>query len=105
MKLFNHKLNQNRTLYILLTQIYGVNRQLSQRICRTLGFGTKFKGRDLSKKQFKLLTKFFADNSTILFEIKLKKFETKSIDKLIKIKSYKGFRHKYGLPVNGQNTH
>lgn len=106
MKLFHHNLNKDKTLHILLTNIYGINRSRSRKICNILGFGLKLRGNQLTKEQMSSILNFFNFlDKQILLEMKLKRFRINSIQTLKTIKSYKGFRHKLGLKVNGQNTH
>lgn len=57
----------------------------------------------LDKNRINFLLKYINKNLKIEDELKKEKFNI--FQNLLEIKSYKGIRHTYGLPTNGQRTH
>jgi small subunit ribosomal protein S13 len=101
--LLNSNLNSKKKLYIALSQIYGLGKHNSYQICDLLGISTDRRLKQLSGLQLEHLTQLVNQNFNISSEIK--RSTIKNIQRLIKIASYKGFRHTQGLPVRGQRTH
>nr|YP_009094915.1 ribosomal protein S13 [Chlorella variabilis]AIU38958.1 ribosomal protein S13 [Chlorella variabilis]AJP09417.1 30S ribosomal protein S13 [Chlorella variabilis]AST08858.1 ribosomal protein S13 [Chlorella sp. ATCC 30562] len=99
----NTNLNSKKKLYIALTQIYGLSKHNSYQICDLLGISTDRRLKQLSSLQLEHLTQLVNQNYNISSEIK--RSTIKNIQRLIKIASYRGFRHTEGLPVRGQRTH
>ena len=89
---------------VALTQIYGINKNTSLKICQKLGICNNFKIKKLTPNQKSELLK--AMNSlNLIINNELKKSRSNELKKLIEIKSYRGLRRLRGLPVRGQRTH
>lgn len=84
-----------------LTYIYGIGRSTAQRILRDAGIDFETKVQEWNDDQ---LTKI----RTIINELKVEgalRSETQlNIKRLVDINSYRGIRHRNGLPVRGQRT-
>jgi len=92
--------NQKR-LEIGLTYIYGIGRSTSQKIITELGLDPDEKIRDLTDEE---VTKLRAKIDTLEVEGDLRRERSQAIKRLSEIGSYRGLRHRRGLPVNGQRT-
>lgn len=99
----NTNLNNKKKLFIALTDIYGLGKHTSSQICDLLGISLDRRLKQLSGLQLEHLTQLVNQNYNIGSEIK--RSTIKNIQRLIKIASYRGFRHTQGLPVRGQRTH
>jgi small subunit ribosomal protein S13 len=93
--------NQKR-LEIGLTYIYGIGRTTSQHICAALGLSPDTKIRDLTDDEVTKLRNHIDDNVQV--EGDLRRERSQAIKRLGEIGSYRGLRHRRGLPVNGQRT-
>lgn len=86
---------------IALTSIYGVGKTRSQHICMATGIAENAKISELSEEQIDMLrdavTKFVIEGD-------LRRKVTLSIKRLIDLSTYRGLRHRHGLPVRGQRT-
>jgi small subunit ribosomal protein S13 len=99
----NTNLNSKKKLFIALTEIYGLGKHNSSQICDLLGISKERRLKQLSSLQLEHLTQLVNQNYNISSEIK--RSTMKNIQRLIKIATYRGFRHTEGLPVRGQRTH
>jgi small subunit ribosomal protein S13 len=92
--------NQKR-LEIGLTYIYGVGQSRARQICAALGLDPDTKIRDLTDEEVTRLRTHIDDMQV---EGDLRRERTQAIKRLGEIASYRGIRHRRGLPVNGQRT-
>jgi small subunit ribosomal protein S13 len=102
--LFDAELPTEKSVYYALTNIYGINLSTAKHICNLAGFCDNLKIKHLSKDQINNLIKII-ENLNVKLTSELKKSELKSFQNLVSIKSYRGLRRIYGLPVRGQRTH
>jgi small subunit ribosomal protein S13 len=93
--------NQKR-LEIGLTYIYGIGQSTAREICAELGMSPDQKIRDLTDDEVTKLRNYI--DSELQVEGDLRRERTQSIKRLGEIASYRGIRHRRGLPVNGQRT-
>src|ERR671937_2823103 len=93
--------NQKR-LEIGLTYIYGVGQPTAQQICAALGLSADTKVRDLTDEEVTQLQRYIDANLQV--EGDLRRERQQAIKRLQEIGSYRGIRHRRGLPVNGQRT-
>lgn len=84
-----------------LTAIHGIGRSLSTRILKETGIDKDTKIADLSDPEVTKLREVIGRLQT---EGDLKRKIAMDIKRLQEIGSYRGFRHKKGLPVRGQRT-
>jgi small subunit ribosomal protein S13 len=102
--LFETELLKNKTVILALKLIFGLGNFNATLAIKKLGFSKNLKIKSLLKKQIHKLIR--AVNSlNILLANDLKKFRFSMFQKLLNIKSIKGFRKSCGLPIRGQRTH
>lgn len=82
--------------------IFGVNKKIKYSFLKVFGLNSRVVPRSLTVKQNQKLNLFLTkfDNGK-----KLKEFIKNNISFFIKIKNYKGNRHKLKYPTRGQRTH
>ena len=93
--------NQKR-LEIGLTYIYGIGRSTSQKVCADLGLSLDTKVKDLTDEEVTKLRDYI--DGQLEVEGDLRRERTQAVKRLGEIGSYRGIRHRRGLPVNGQRT-
>ena len=91
----------NQHLIIALTAIYGIGTPTAKKICLDLNLEESVKVKDMTDAQIDLIRDYI---SKITVEGDLRREVTMNIKRLIDIGSYRGLRHKKGLPVRGQRT-
>ena len=92
----------NKRVEIGLTYIYGIGRSTSNRILAELGIEQDRKVRDLTEEEVIRLREAIDGGYTV--EGDLRRERSQNIKRLQEIGSYRGLRHRRGLPVHGQNT-
>jgi small subunit ribosomal protein S13 len=93
----------NKHIAIALTYIYGIGRSTARSICDKAKIPHNTRTRDLTEEQTVRLRDIIEDDYKI--EGALRSEMTMNIKRLMEIGSYRGMRHKMGLPVHGQRTH
>ncbi len=88
--------------YIALTYLYGIGRTKSIEICFVLGIDPQKKSNDLSEDEIASINSHL-DRDHII-EGALRRKVQGEIARLRDIHSYRGLRHRRGLPVRGQRT-
>ncbi|TCV91350.1 30S ribosomal protein S13 [Biostraticola tofi] len=86
---------------IALTSIYGIGKTRSQSICVEAGIAENVKISELSEEQIDTLRDAVAK---FVVEGDLRREVTLSIKRLMDLGTYRGLRHRRGLPVRGQRT-
>jgi small subunit ribosomal protein S13 len=92
----------NKRVEIGLTYIYGIGRSTSNKLLSQVGVEPDRKVRDLTEDEVVKLRD--AIDSELTVEGDLRRERSQSIKRLQEIGSYRGLRHRRGLPVHGQNT-
>jgi small subunit ribosomal protein S13 len=92
----------NKRVEIGLTYIYGIGRSTSNRLLAELGIEQDRKVRDLTEDEVIKLRELI--DSSVTVEGDLRRERSQAIKRLQEIGSYRGLRHRRGLPVRGQNT-
>ena len=95
-------LPKNKKIYISLTYIYGIGQSHSKNILNAVNIDSNIKTNELTEEQVLLIRNEISSNFTV--EGELRSTVGRNIKRLIDIGTYRGLRHKKGLPVNGQNT-
>jgi len=85
-----------------LPYIYGVGLTVSREILTATGISYDIRVKDLSDEQVAKIREFIDNNLKV--EGDLRREEQLNIKRLIEIGSYRGRRHRMGLPVRGQRT-
>jgi small subunit ribosomal protein S13 len=93
---------RDKKVDVSLTYIYGIGRPTSKKICGTAGVSTETKVRELTDDEVNRIRDLIDKNH--LVEGELRKQVRQDIQRLIEINSYRGIRHRRGLPVRGQRT-
>ncbi len=96
-------LPKNKNIWIALTYIYGVGKSLSSTILKEAGIEYNRKVEELKEDELAIIRKIIESKYKVGGD--LKKDEKTNIKRLIDTNSYRGLRHKKGLPVRGQRTH
>lgn len=93
---------EKKRLVISLTYIYGVGRKLSADIIAKLGLNPDMKAGGLTEDDVAKINSVL--QSEYVVEGDLRRQVQNNIKRLISIHSYRGMRHRLGLPVRGQRT-
>lgn len=92
----------NKRLEISLTYLYGIGRKLSNDIIRRLGLDPDMRAKKLTDDDLSRLNALL--QAEYIVEGDLRRQVQNNIKRLISIHSYRGLRHRLGLPVRGQRT-
>ena len=92
----------NKRLVISLTYIYGIGKAVSEEIIKKLDLDPNMKAQNLTDDQVSRLNATL--QSEYVVEGDLRRQIQNNIKRLISIGSYRGTRHRVGLPVRGQRT-
>lgn len=92
----------NKRLEISLMYIYGVGRCLSNEIITKLGLDRNMRANKLTQDDIARLNNML--QAEYLVEGDLRRKVQNDIKRLVSIHSYRGQRHRVGLPVRGQRT-
>lgn len=93
----------NKRALIALRYIQGVGPTLAKQICKDLNIVDDARIKDLSPEIAKNIEKYIEDKNWLV-EDDLRSQTVKNIRRYISNGSYRGKRHRIGLPVRGQNT-
>jgi small subunit ribosomal protein S13 len=94
-------LPRDKRVEIALTYIYGIGLSRAQDIIKTTGVNPDTRVRDLSDEDVTALRTCI---ETYQVEGDLRRWESMNIKRLADIGTYRGRRHRLGLPVRGQRT-
>lgn len=92
----------NKRLEISLTYIYGIGRAVSNQIIEKMGLDRNMRAHKLTEDDIARLNGLL--QSEYLVEGDLRRQVQNNIKRLVSIHSYRGMRHRTGLPVRGQRT-
>lgn len=95
-------LPKEKRVDIALTYLFGVGRPLSQKVLVSAGVDPGKRAKELTDEEAGRLAQ--AISATTKVEGDLRREISANIKRLIDIGSYRGLRHKKGLPVRGQRT-
>lgn len=96
-------LPSGKRVEIGLTYIYGIGRTRARRILDRAKVEEGIKVKDLSEDEILRIQRVLQEVGGV--EGDLRKEVAMNIKRLIEIGSYRGIRHRRGLPVRGQRTH
>ena len=94
---------RDKHINIALTYIYGIGKSKANKILEDLNIEKSLKTKDLSDGEVAKIRQYI--DSNVKVEGDLRREVSQNIKRLIEVNSYKGIRHKRGLPVRGQRTH
>lgn len=92
----------NKRLEISLRYIYGIGQTLADEIIRKLNLDPGLKAHKLSADEIARIASML--QSEYVVEGDLRRQVQNNIKRLVGIHSYRGIRHRLGLPVRGQRT-
>jgi len=95
-------LPRDKRIEIGLTYLFGIGLSRSQKILAETGVNPDIRVRDLGDEDLTSLRAYIDDNFQI--EGDLRRWEAMNIKRLADIGTYRGRRHRQGLPVRGQRT-
>lgn len=100
-RLMWHVLEENKSIWIALTAIYGIGRSRSKKILGWLKINPMKKVKEVDEDEQKKLSDLLKD---LVLESDLKREVAHAIKRLKEIKCYRGMRHNVWLPVRWQCT-
>lgn len=92
---------REKRVVISLTYIYGIGKSTAQKVLSEAGVSEETRVRDLTEEE---LNKIRDIIDKLKVEGDLRREISLNIKRLMEIGSYRGLRHRRGLPVRGQNT-
>lgn len=95
-------LPQNKQVWVGLTYIYGIGRTRSKKILAQAQVPETTKVKELTEDETRRIRAVIQEEGRV--EGDLRKEVSQNIKRLMEIGSYRGIRHRKGLPVRGQRT-
>lgn len=95
-------LPQNKRVEIALTYIFGIGRTRSTKILLRAAVEPGVKVSDLAEEQVARIRSIIEEEGNVMGDVQ--KNVQLNIKRLMEIGSYRGLRHRRGLPVRGQRT-
>jgi len=92
---------REKRVVISLTYVYGIGKATSQKILAAANVDESKRVKDLTEDE---LSRIRVEVTKVKVEGDLRREVSLNIKRLIEIGSYRGIRHRKGLPVRGQNT-
>lgn len=93
---------KEKRMELALGYIYGIGRSLSNKILKIANISPDKRAKDLTEEEVARLSTIIQKDYKV--EGDLRRDISANIKRLIDIGSYRGFRHRRGLPVRGQRT-
>lgn len=93
----------NKRLEVSLMYLYGIGRALANVICDQLGLDPNMRAHKLTQDDIARLNTLLQSGKYVV-EGDLRREVQNNIKRLVSIHSYRGMRHRLGLPVRGQRT-
>jgi small subunit ribosomal protein S13 len=94
---------KEKRIEISLTYLYGIGRTLSNKILKEINIDPSKRAKELSDEEVSRITNAL-QKSGLRLEGDLRRDISQNIKRLMDIGSYRGSRHKKGLPARGQRT-
>jgi len=94
---------KEKRIDISLTYLFGVGRALSAKILKEINIDASKRAKDLNEEEVARITNTL-QKSGLRLEGDLRRDISQNIKRLMDIGSYRGSRHKKGLPARGQRT-
>lgn len=93
---------KDKRVEVSLTYVFGIGRVTANKILAATGINPDIRVKDLSEEDVNRLRDEISKNVNV--EGDLRREVSLNIKRLMEINSYRGIRHRRGLPVRGQNT-
>ncbi|MDH3514737.1 MAG: 30S ribosomal protein S13 [Gammaproteobacteria bacterium] len=94
-------LPNQKHIWIALTSIFGIGHTRARHICSASGVSTSTKVKDLTDAE---VDKIRLEVAKVTVEGDLRRTVSMSVKRLMDLGTYRGMRHRRGLPVRGQRT-
>jgi small subunit ribosomal protein S13 len=94
---------RNKRIVVALTYIYGIGRTTSSRILKEAGIDESARTQNLTEAELARIRSVI--EASVVVEGDLRKEVAMNIKRLMDFNTYRGLRHRRGLPVRGQRTH
>jgi small subunit ribosomal protein S13 len=91
----------NKHVWVGLTHIYGVGRTQARKACAVAGVKPETLVKNLTDAE---VTALRAQVATLMVEGDLRRETSMNIKRLMDLGTYRGIRHRRGLPMRGQRT-
>lgn len=91
----------NKHIVIALTYIYGIGRTRAKNVCAAAMIEGHRKVKDLTEQEMDMIRR---EIEKFVVEGDLRREVSMSIKRLIDLGTYRGMRHRRGLPARGQRT-
>jgi small subunit ribosomal protein S13 len=92
----------NKPAWVSLTYVFGIGATAARKILKEAGVGEQIRVKDLNEDQLTRINSIIDKNYVV--EGALRRVIQQNIQRLKDIGSYRGSRHRRGLPVRGQRT-
>ena len=92
----------NKRTEIGLTYVFGIGQSTAQELCDQVGVDRNTQVKDLTEEE---VIKLREAIENLDVEGDLRRERSQNVKRLMEIGSYRGLRHRRGLPVRGQRTH
>lgn len=93
---------KEKRVELALTYVYGIGRSVSNRILKIANISPDKRAKDLTEEEVARLSSIIQKDYKV--EGDLRREQSANIKRLIDVGSYRGMRHRKGLPVRGQRT-
>jgi small subunit ribosomal protein S13 len=93
---------KEKRVELALTYVYGIGRTLSNKILKIANISPDKRAKDLTEEEIAKLSSILQKDYKV--EGDLRRDISANIKRLIDIGTYRGYRHRRGLPVRGQRT-
>ena len=91
----------NKHIVIALTSIYGIGHSRARKICEAAGIAPETPVKDLAEPE---VAKLRTAVASFTVEGDLRRETSMNVKRLMDLGSYRGIRHRRGLPLRGQRT-
>lgn len=96
-------LPKNKRIEIALTYIYGIGHQTAKKTLAELNIDPAQKAGEITDQEINTIREYIENHLTV--EGDLRRNLSMSIKRLMDLGTYRGHRHRRGLPARGQRTH
>jgi len=93
---------RDKQMWVALQSVYGIGPTTSHKILAQAGVDAVMKSDDLTEEEVNRVREIVDREHMV--EGELRKEVNQNIKRLMEIGSYRGMRHRFNLPVRGQNT-
>ena len=96
------EISNEKRLWVSLLGVYGIGEKKAKELCKKTNIDENKFFKDLTEVELDVARKYIEENFKVEGELRQGIF--RDIKRLKDIRSYRGIRHKLGLPVRGQRT-